>query len=320
MLLAAFSSVASARPATPVSLAYDAALKESQWKLSYIYQRFDRKGLRRGTNKVRASEADTADVTQIPVELLTTIHTLGIQHAPFERLTVAITIPLISHRMKQRDFDDGGDRYTTKSSGVGDVEIVGVIPFMEKGDEALDVHLGLRVPTGEISNRDDVPDGAGGEDEVLLPRSMQTGSRTVAIVTGLSYRGYWEQLGWGAHGTGSLGFGENHRDTRRGNHMQFAGWLAHDVTNWLSGSFRVGFDYQLRSRGKRRVGPADHLDSFRKTTMSKVLEVSPGLSVEVPGFNGPRLHVEASWPVYQDVEATQIDRDWNFTTGWEWVF
>jgi hypothetical protein len=323
-VMSVLGSDAHASPAAPMGLDYDSALTEGQWKLSYSYQRFDRKGLRRGTHKEKASDAATADLTQIPTELRTDVHTIEIHHAPFERLTVAIKIPVINHKMKQRDFPAGGgaggDRYNTESSGVGDIEVVGVIPFMEKGEEKLDVHLGLRFPSGEISERDDVPDGAGGVARELLPRSMQTGSRTVAVVTGFSYRGDWEGLGWGVHGTGSIGFGENHRDYRAGNQMEFAGWLAHDVTSWLSGSFRLGFDYQMRSRGKRQAGPVDHLDSFRNTTEHKVLEVAPGVSVGVPGFEGQRVRFEAAWPVYQDANATQIDRDWNLIAGWDWVF
>jgi hypothetical protein len=313
-------SDAQARPAAPIGLAYHSALTEGQWKLSYIYQRVDRKGLRRGTRKEKTSDAATADLTQIPTALRTDIHTIEIHHAPFERLTVAIKIPVINHKMNQRDFpaggDAGGDRYTTESSGVGDIEVVGVVPFMQKGKEKLDFHLGLRFPSGEISERDDIPDGL----DQLLPRSMQTGSRTVAVLTGLGYRGDWEGLGWGVYGAGSIGFGENHRDYRAGNQLEVSSWLAHDVTSWLSGSFRLGFDYQMRSRGKRRAGPQNHLDSFRKTTEHKILEVAPGVSVGVPGFEGQRVRFEAAWPVYQDVRATQIDRDWNLRAGWDWVF
>jgi len=310
-------SEVTALPSAPLGLNYESALKLDEWSLSYDFERIDRKGLRKGTNRVSASDTTTATIRQVPTEILTTIHTLGIRHAPYERLTVAIQVPLIQHKMKQRDFDDGGDRYTTNSSGVGDFEMVAVVPFMKNGDEKLDVHLGFRFPTGSISNRDDVP---GEADEVLLPRSMQTGSCTVAIITGMSYRGDWEQLGWGIHGSGSIGFGENKRDYRHGNRIEFAGWLAHDVTSWLSGSFRLGFDYQRRARRVSRAGPADHLDSFRNATAYKTVDVSPGLSVGVPGLEGQRLLVEASWPIYQDLNGTQVERDWTLSTGWEWVF
>ncbi|WP_156346373.1 hypothetical protein [Verrucomicrobium spinosum] len=40
--------------------------------------------------------------------------------------------------------------------------------------------------------------------------------------------------------------------------------------------------------------------------------------------NGPlknqRLAVECLWPVYQDLNGVQLERDWTLYAGWQWAF
>jgi hypothetical protein len=311
---------AHARPAVPIGVLYDTPLEKGKWRLSYTYQRIEGKGLRKGDDHIDSDELVDPPVSQVPIEMEVDVHTVGIQHAPFERLTLAVSLPLLNQKMKQRDFDSGGDRYTTDSSGFGDLEIVGLVPFMKKGEETLDFHLGLRLPTGEISNKDDVPDGAGGKENALLPLPMQLGSRTFSILTGLTYQGHWQGLGWGFYGAGSFGFGDNHRSYRLGNEMFFTSWLAHDVTNWLSGSFRLGFDRWNRMHGSSRSGPENHQVSYQSASAGKRLALGPGLSVGLPGLGEQRLSIEASWPVYQTYKGGQVEDDWSLMTGWEWTF
>lgn len=306
-----------ARPANPLQVERDAKLNKGEWFISYHYQREEGKGLRSGKDRVKPSDVVDDVITQIPVELRRDIHTVAFQYAPLERFSLLISLPIINQKMKQRDFDDGGTLYSTTSSGVGDLEVIGIIPFMVKGQEKLDVHLGLRLPTGQISRRDNVP---GEGKKVLLPLSMQTGSRTASIVTGFTYQGSWRGLGWGVQGNGTIGFDNNHRGYRLGNEIEVMGWLAHDLTDWLSGSFQLGFDRTTRARRDKRSGPANHRASYRDATARKELALGPGLSVTLPGLENQRLAVEASWPVYQSLDGAQVEKDWTLTTGWEFIF
>ena len=318
-LLAAVAGGVSARPAVPVGIRYDTPLEKGAWSLSYTYARESGKGVRDGTHRIEADEATSGRFTNVSERLESDVHTFDLRHAPFERMTIALMLPFVERKMRNRDFDAGGDRYTTRSSGLGDLELVSMIPFMKKGEETLDFYAGLFLPTGEISERDDVPGGAG-EEKVLLPLSMQTGSRSTALLVGLTYQGYRRWLGWGFHAAGILGVERNHRHYRQGDRVSLSGWLAHDVTDWLSGSLRLGFDQRMRYKGKDVVGQENHVSSRRNTTGGKWLELSPGLSVGLPWGGEQKLSLEATWPVYQKTEGPQVERDWTLTTGWEWIF
>ncbi len=298
-----------ARPAAPVGIT-NTPVSKGQWKLSYRYQRIHGRGLRNAADK----EPGT---TQIPFEMDTDIHTISVAHAPFERLTLVLRLPLVSHQMRQRDADNANMAYNTHSFGVGDLEVVGLVPFMKKGNEILDVHLGLRLPTARVNNKGKLNStGARGQ----LPVWMQSGSGTTSILAGIDYQGYWHGFGWGVNGAGAVGFGENHRGYRLGNTSSFSGWLSHDVTSWLSGSLRLVYNHSYRMRQRRFSGPANHVASYGRSTGGVRLALAPGLSIDLPGLSGQRLSIEASWLVYQSLRGAQIDRDWKLSSGWEWIF
>lgn len=301
---------AQARPAVPIGIDYETPLSEGEWKFSYKYQRIEGGDLRDGQKL-------PTGVTQVPVSMDSDIHTLGIWHAPYERLTLALQLPLVGHRMRQRVDGTSSDQYTTHSFGVGDLELVGMVPFMEKNNETLDFHVGLRLPTAQIGHKGERRNP---NERSLLPVSMQSGSSTVSIMAGLSYQGYWQGLGWGVKGAGSVGFGDNHRGYRLGNSMAFTGWLAHEVTSWFSGSLRLAYDQWYGLRESPRSGPSNHASSYRSATGGERLALAPGVSVGLPGHDGHRISVEASWPVYESLRGVRLDRDWSLMTGWELVF
>jgi hypothetical protein len=303
---------AQARPSVPVGIDYETPLRKGAWKFSYRYQHIRGGDTRDGTKL-------PSGVTQVPVALDSDLHTFGIQHAFFERLTLALQLPLVSQRMRQR-VDGTNDAYTTRSFGVGDLELIGLIPFMEKDDETLNLHVGLRLPTAEVGHKGEGRDAGGGKPRDHLPVAMQSGSGTFSVIAGLSYQGYWRGLGWGVHGTGDLGFGDNRRGYRLGNGMAFDGWLGHDVTSWLSGSLRLAYDQWHGLRQRPLSGPDNHPASYRSATGGERLALAPGLSIGFPGLCNQRLSVEASWPVYQSLRGVRVERDWSLTTGWEWTF
>ena len=76
---------AQARPSVPVGIDYETPLPKGAWKFSYRYQHI-RGGDTRDATKLPSG------VTQVPVELDTDLHTLGIEHAFFERLTLALQL------------------------------------------------------------------------------------------------------------------------------------------------------------------------------------------------------------------------------------
>ena len=310
---------ARARPAIPVGVAYSAPLAEGEWKLAYTYRRIHGGGLRKGSKHIAIGDAAVPPIDQVPFEMDSDIHTLGLQHAPFARLTLAIELPLVSRRMRQRDFSSaGGPSYTTHSFGVGDLEIVAVVPFMEKDNDTLEFYLGLRFPTADIGNKGERGPASG---RGLLPVSMQSGSRTTSILGGLSFQGYKQGLGWGVNGSGTVGLGKNNRGYRLGNSMTFTGWLAHDLTRWFSGSLRLAYDQWFHMQKTEFSDATDHLSSYRSSTGGKRLALAPGVSIDLPGLmSGQRLSLEASWPLYQSMRGIQIDRDFRLMTGWEWIF
>ncbi len=47
-----------------------------------------------------------------------------------------------------------------------------------------------------------------------------------------------------------------------------------------------------------------------------------GVNFYVPegSLKGHRLAVRAGLPIYQSLDGPQLETDWQFTIGWQWVF
>lgn len=247
---------------------------------------------------------------QVPKRQQIDIHTVAVQWAPFKRLTLSLALPILVNQMKQ--LGPGAMPYTSSSSGVGDLEFVGIVPFIKKKNETLDIHFGLNIPID--SSNDKRREGE------LLPYSMQSDSSNWNIIAGLAYRGHHKGLSWGVHATGEIGFGTNDHGYRVGNRIEINGWLGHEITSWLSGTARLGYKRWTRVRHAVSSGPENHPGSYTRNTGSDRLWLGPGLNLALPVLGVQHLSIEALWPVFQSLRGSQLEADWTLTTRWEWIF
>ena len=91
-------------------------------------------------------------------------------------------IPYIDQEMDH--LTRTGARFTTRSEGLGDIKLTGMVPFYQEGPHSWQVNLGLGLPTGSIDVKDNTPAG-----RVHLPypicnwdRAPTTSCRAWAIV------------------------------------------------------------------------------------------------------------------------------------------
>ena len=280
--------------------------------LSYRYARQSLDGNRMGHHRRTPEEVNLLGYSQVPIDQEIDVHRVSARWAPFERLTLVVSVPILVKQMTQLDFDNGGLSYTTRSTAVGDVEVVALLPFIKKGDESLDLHFGLNIPTDGIDEKD--------QSGELLPFPMQADSSTWNILAGFTYSGHHEGFGWGLQAEGEVGFGSNARSYRGGDRIDLSGWLGQELTPWLSGTVRMEFRHLSRLRNEGSSGPLDHPSSFASNSGSDRVWLGPGLSVALPVLGVQRLSFEALWPVFQSVNGSQLDADWTLTTRWEWTF
>ena len=293
--------------------------------LSYRFMSMDMDGNRGGTRRIRnrdvlfpVGDPDTFPVT--PTRMDMEMHGVGLMVGWSDRLTLMAMMPFV--RLDMDHQTRTGARFRTRSSGIGDLKLGGLLRLFrgESGPWTQQLHLnaGLSVPTGGLHHRDRTPLGA-----VRLPYPMQIGSGTVDLLPGVTYTATWGKWSGGAQASGAIRLGRNRRGYRRGHRIAAQAWGARRLTSWLSASLRAGYlrsgnyggrDSRLNPRLISTADPGRR--GFRR------VDIGGGLNFIVPRgpLAGNRFAVELVRPVWQRVQGPQLETDWMITAGWEFAF
>ncbi|MEE8580741.1 MAG: transporter [Myxococcota bacterium] len=289
-------------------------LNEGQGMLSYRFVGTFMDDNRSGQKRLDASEVFAKGFSLVPTRLDARLHLIGGMYAPHDRLTFSVHLPVFDLEMRYRN--ESGPNFTTRSSGVGDLQVTGLVPFMKKGQETLHLHLGLSIPTGSILVDEGTPLG-----KLRLPYSMQLGSGTWDVMPGGTYRGQKGRGSWGLQATGVLHLGKNDLGYSLGDRYEITGWLGWHFRRWLDLSFRLAWNDWGNVKGRdpdlvetrSPVEDADRQEGER-------LDLGPELRLTLPGLPGQQLSIETLFPVYQHLDGPQIETDWILSAGWQWVF
>lgn len=297
----------------PIGVADARPLPKGDWALSYRYSLIHSDDMRDGTG-----HESTSDVLQrfreTPRRRNEQIHLFGLSYAPHRRVTLSAKLPVITQKTHMAAAGPPGERFHTTSSGLGDLELRVLVPFMRKRNESLQVEMGITAPTGSISERDA---GAGGNRRRLtIPQ--QPGSGTVDLLPGFVYRGRWKTLSWGLLGRGTFRVYKNSKDYRRGNEYLLSTWLSQSWTDWMSTSLRLSWNRHGSAHPEKDTTRNPEEDP--KRLGGEFLDIGPGVNFQVPFLGKPRMGVEMTWPFYQTLEGPQLERDWQLTAGWQWAF
>ncbi len=308
--------MALAAPAVPIGVDLSPPLPAGKMRLSYQIEATGRKGYRKGDS--RRSVSDLTQYSDVPRRIERQEHVFAFDVAPWKRLTISVQLPFVHSKMNiTRKSPDPGKNYSNNSSGLGDVRIAFMVPFMKKGTERLYFHAELTAPTGRIDERGRIRSSLARD---LLPFSMQPGSGSWGLGPGFNYQGHNDVLGWGLAGSGFFYVDKNDQGYRLGNHYEVTGWLSRELIAGFSGSLRLSWDQTDSANGRSIVGPASNPDSEAHNQGGGHLELGPGISLVVPLLGEQRISIEAAWPLYQDLNGTQLERDWTLRAGLSWMF
>ena len=313
--VAPVSFTQTAAAAAPEGVLDAQVLPKHQWMLSYRYSRAWLKGNRGGTRnqtEQRALARQSPPFSVVPRKRSVETHLFGLGWAPFSRLTLIARLPVVL--LEQGNDPASGARYNTRTEGIGDLHVMALIPFMKKGDESLVVNLGFRAPTGSIRDRESVP---GGPD----PRfgyPMQPGRGSWAFIPGLTYRGHWQALSWGLQYKSVFWLNVNSLGYRPGTRYEATTWLAWSWADWMSTSFRIGWDKWGNVHGRdKELGRYPYASPTQdpKRQGGQRVDLAPGVNVRIPCCGGPQLGFEAVFPVWQDLSGPQLRNRWMLHTG-----
>lgn len=296
----------------PIGVMGDHRHQEGEWMVSYRFKMMKMEGSLNGSSSVSDQQVLNRFMVT-PTEMTMTGHMLGLMHAPTDDVTVMVMLPFMNKSMKH--LTRRGGRFTTNSSGLGDIKGSALINLWERDNHKIHLNAGLSLPTGTIDARDTTPMGPNS----LLPYPMQLGSGTLDLMPGITYNGYSEDWSWGAQAMGTFRMGENKRGYKLGTAGDISIWGARKWNDKVSTSARLnatawgdisGQDARLNPRVIPTADPTLRAGSR--------LDFLLGLNGNFG--NGHRLSIEAGLPIAQRLDGFQLETDYSLTAGWQFSF
>jgi len=293
------------------------AVRAGQWMLAYRYAYLRLDGLRSATDPI-STERALRDFATAPTEMTQQLHYFEAAYAPFLRLGFVLTVPYQDAKMDSETPD--GERLAWSSSGVGDLALTGQYTLTTDAQNTIHLTLGVTMPTGSIDLMETHPDSA---DALVLPYALQTGSGSWDVVTNLSGQHFRPRLSIGYHAGRIWRAAENDRGYKASQRTAFGLWLAAPLGRWVSASVRGLYEqWSDVSGGDVRMNPLASPANDPARQGGQRWSVPVGVTVRAPRgiLAGHRFMVEATIPVYQNLNGPQLEADWGFVFTWRKTF
>ncbi len=292
---------------------------ENEWMFGYRASSMRMRDNRNGT-----SHRSTSDVLSqfmiAPTDMTMRMHMLDIMYAPSDRVTLMFMLPYLDLSMDHRTA--GGARFTTRSSGVGDVKLSLLYSaWRHDGEERTDriiVETGTSLPTGSIGIKDATP-----ASRTTLPYPMQLGSGTADLLTGIAYLGQTRRWAWGTRLFGTMRFYENREDYQLGNRGEWNVWLSRKQSSWLSNSLRLQAQVWGNIHGAdSRLNPAMVPTADPDLRGGRRLDLLVGSNIffRSGALKGHRIMFEFGVPIYQSLDGPQLETAWRASLNWTFTF
>lgn len=301
----------------------------------YMLQHSD--GLLQGDNSLstdavfKTHAPNGSHYTVAPLEMDMHMHMLELMYAPADFLTLMVMANYMEMTMDMYGSSHHGGHgagaesghgpepartYSSHStSGWSDTSFTALIKIFNAKRQAMHLNIGISAPTGDV----EIKDG-----NTFVHYGMQLGSGTWDLLPGITYLGQTDHFSWGAQYSAIFRLeDENDSGFRFGDVHQVTAWSAWRINDWVSISGRAAYRHEDDINGHydgshNHSSPAD----FQPNYGGDFVDLGVGLNLRVPKgpFKNHRLAVEALWPVYQDVNGIQLERDWTLYAGWQWAF
>ena len=302
----------------PISVMGDHVHSKGDWMFSYRYMYMNMEDLKQGSEDASFDEA-LATYMVTPTRMPIKMHMLGGMYAPSDKVTLMVMANYVTKEMDH--VTRMGGTFTTRASGLGDIQISGLYKLFNKNRQSVHGQIGLSLPTGSVSEGDITP--ASAPNASVLPYPMQLGSGTFDGNLALTYLGQEESISWGSQLRGVFRFGENDRNFRFGNRYSLNNWFAVKTTDWLSFSARLeGLEVASISGLDPNLNRLMVITADTQNSGGSFINGGIGFNMYVPSgkFKNLRLGVELATPLYQNVDGIQLKTQDSFTVGTQYSF
>jgi hypothetical protein len=320
----------------PISVMGDHTHAKSGWMMSYRTMHMDMDGMRDGTDRVSSGDVFAESYSVTPESMSMEMHMLGLMYAPTDKLTLMLMSNYTDIEMDHRIFsqgaanmiNNGSTKFTTETSGLGDVKIGGLYRFYLKENRKAHLGLSLSLPTGSIDEKDTTP-GMGGPANRQLPAPMQLGSGTYDLLPSLTYVQQFEDWSYGAQANAIIRLeSENDNGYRLGDVFGATTWVGSNLNEWIGINTGLNYTYTSKLKGSQddvgTMGPNGKsvTTAYESNTGGERLDAIFGINLYVPtgSLKGQRIAIDLRLPLWQDLNGYQLETDYALTLGWQMAF
>lgn len=299
----------------PIGVMGDHTHEVGEWMVSVRMMSMSMRGLRIGTDGVSPQGVIGSGFAVTPTSMDTDVIMLGGMYAPAQDWTLTAMIPYVQNTMDHLTASNA--RFETESSGIGDLRLGALYEVESTSEVRGHLNFALSIPTGSIDERDVTP--ASSPASTRLPYPMQLGSGTFDVMAGATAIVQKPDYSIGAQALGTYRLGENDRDYTLGNRLEATVWGSYPIRDRQSISLRLrGSRWSNIDGADPDLNPAQVPTADPNLQGGTRVDVSLGYNFASEGRH--RVAVEASVPVYQDLEGPQLEMDSMVTIGWQFAW
>ncbi|MEM9311696.1 MAG: transporter [Pseudomonadota bacterium] len=315
----------------PIGVMGDHRHAEGEWMISYRFMHMDMVGTQIGTDSVTPEEVVTTvpniffgaegqppTLRIVPTSMRMDMHMAGVMYGLSDQVTLMVMGNYITKEMDHITFQGGMGTtrlgtFRTRTADLGDTKLAALIGLTD----TVHINAGISLPTGTITEEDDILTPMGGNPTVRTPYPMQIGSGTFDLEPGLTYRDQNDGFGWGAQVKGVIRLGDNDADYSFGDKAMATIWGAVSLSPVVSLSGRLQAETLGRVEGMDPmiVGPVQTANPDFQG--GETLTAFFGMNFAATGgaLKGWRLGIESGAPLIQDLNGPQMPTDWTLTAG-----
>ena len=306
----------------PISIMGDHTHGKGEFMVSYRYMAMTMEDILVGDG-VQDSEdllmSNGGNYMVTPNKMPMQMHMLGLMYAPTHKLTLFAMANYVS--MEMDHLTAMQTRFTTTSSGLGDTKLGFLYNFYSKKRSKLHANFTLSIPTGSIDNKDVTPASNG--NDIILPYPMQIGSGTVDFEPGVTYLTQGNRWSFGSQLKGLFRVDDNKNGYALGEQYTLNSWFAVNATEFLSVSARLeGKVIENIEGANSDLNPNMIITADKSNSGGEFIKSGLGLNFYVPKgiLKGLRLGIEYAYPIYQNVNGTQLQSLESLTAGVQYAF
>ena len=285
----------------PIGVMRDHVHQKGELMISYRLGLMKMKGARSGDSRLTSSEV-LNNYMMTPSSMEMKMHMFGAMYGVSDQFTLMGMGSVVENKMKI--INRANRVIHRESSAFGDVKFSGMYQFFNRNSNRLQFNLGISLPTGSLKEN---------YRGARLAYPMQIGSGSYEALPGLSYSGQSSNYSYGAQVNGVFRLEKNDIGYRRGNSYNFTSWISRKINKSFALSSRINYEILQRTKG---------VDSSLNVMMTPVNNVDSTGGRRADYFVGAnfifgknRFALEAGMPIYQKLNGTQLETDYQVIFG-----